>query len=241
MLDLVGTISLIVFAVVLVAALAPSREWRGASRMRLGVGIGAWFLAALGLGIAGAFASPALPVGVAVGLAVFVPVIAGWSIVTRTHGFGIPLPTLVAVHAGRVLGAAFLVLFSMGRLPSTFAHSAGWGDIVTGVSAIPVAWAVQRQVPGWKWLAGIWNAFGMADLLAAVTLGVGSAPGSLVRFIYEPPGAGAIATMPWVLIPAFFVPLFLLTHIAIFGQLVASARTAERKADVGAVHHLPAR
>jgi hypothetical protein len=63
----------------------------------------------------------------------------------------------------------------------------------------------------------------MADLLAAVTLGVGSAPGSLVRFNFEAPGSGAIVAFPWVLIPAFFVPLFLLTHIAVFAGLAASA------------------
>ena len=66
----------------------------------------------------------------------------------------------------------------------------------------------------------------MADLLSAVTLGVGSAPGSLVRFIYEAPGSGAITTFPWALIPAFFVPLFLLTHIAIFAELAAPARAS---------------
>jgi hypothetical protein len=48
-----------------------------------------------------------------------------------------------------------------------------------------------------------------------------------VRFNFEAPGSGAILTFPWVLIPAFFVPFFLLTHVAIFSGLAASARASE--------------
>ena len=227
MLDILGTILLAALAVVLVTVLVPAGERRGAKRTRLAVGIGAWFLVAAVLGATGAFASTVLPVGFAVGIAVFAPVIAGFGLVTRTRGLGIPLTTLVAVHMGRILGASFLLLHWAGRLPSTFAHSAGWGDITTSLVAIPVVWAIKNQVAGWRWIAGAWNLLGLADLLAAVTLGVGSAPGSMVRFIFEAPGAGAIATFPWVLVPAFFVPLYLLTHIAIFAELAASARHAE--------------
>ena len=232
MLDILGTVLLTAFAVVLVVALVPVGLHRG-RRMRLGVGIAAWFIVAAVLGATGAFASPVLPVGVAVGIAVFAPVIAGASIVWRTRGHGVPLTTLVAVHIGRILGAAFLMLYAAGRLPSTFAHSAGWGDIAVGVLAIPVVWAIRHRVAGWRWITGAWNLLGVVDLLTAVTLGVGSAPGSMVRFIYEAPGSGAITAFPWVMIPAFFVPLFLLTHIAIFAELAASAR-APRVAAFGA-------
>jgi len=229
MLDVVGTILLAALAVTLVVTLVLRlREGHGVTRARLAVGLSAWFVVAALLGLAGAFASPALPAGVAVGIAVLAPVIAGAGLVGRTRGHGIPLTTLVAVHVGRVLGAAFLMLYSAGRLPYTFAHSAGWGDIATGVLAIPVVWAIQRQVAGWRWLTAAWNTLGMVDLLAAVTLGVGSAPGSLVRFNFEAPGSGAILMFPWVLIPAFFVPLFLLTHIAVFAGIAASAYAPER-------------
>jgi hypothetical protein len=221
-LDILGTVLLTALAVVLVVALAPAGAHRG-RRARLAFGIAAWFIVAAVLAIAGAFASPALPVGVAVGIAVFAPVIAGSTIVWRTRGHGVPLTRLVAVHVGRILGVAFLLLYAAGRLPYTFAHSAGWGDIATGVLAIPVVWAIHHRVPGWRGFTAAWNLLGLVDLLAAVTLGVGSAPGSLVRFVHEAPGSGAITSFPWVLIPAFFVPLFLLTHVAIFAEL-ASAR-----------------
>lgn len=226
-LDILGTVLLVALAVVLIAALAPAGEHAGLRKPH-GVGIGAWFALAALLGVMGVFASPVLPVGVAVGIAVFAPVILAFGRVARTRGLGIPLTTLVAVHIGRILGVSFLLLYWAGRLPSTFAHSAGYGDIATGVLAIPLVWAIRHRVTGWRWFTGAWNLLGMADLLTAVVLAVGSAPGSLVRFIYETPGSGTVVAFPWVLIPAFFVPLYLLTHIAIFASLAASARASER-------------
>ena len=185
MLDVLGTILLIALAAIFVATLVPRREGHGVTRARLAIALSAWFIVAASLGLAGAFASSRLPAGVAVGIAVLVPVIALAGRVARAQGHGIPLATLVALNSGRVFGVAFLMLYSAGRLPFTFAHSAGWGDIATGLLAIPVAWAIQRQVTGWRWFTGAWNVLGMADLLIAVTLGVGSAPGSLIRFNFE--------------------------------------------------------
>jgi len=244
MLDVIGTILLTAFAVFLVLVLAPAREGHGVTRGRVALGLSAWFITAALLALTGAFASSALPVGVALGIAVFVPVLVGAPIIVRTQAHGVPLATLVGVHAGRVLGAAFLLLYAAGRLPYTFAHSAGWGDIAVGVTALPVMWAIRRQSAGWRWITAAWNVLGMADLLTAVTLGVGSAPGSLVRFNFEPPGSAAIVTFPWALIPAFFVPLFLLTHVGVFAALVASARGSEgapRPRSSEPMQHLPAR
>jgi len=226
MLDLVGTILSLALTAVLVMTLAPARERHGARRSAFAVGIAAWFVAAALLGLAGAFASPALPPTVAVGIAVLAPLLFGAAAVARTQAFGIPLTTLVAVNMGRMVGAAFLLLHAQGRLPRTFAMSAGWGDIATGVLAIPVLWAIQRRVTGWRWMTAAWSALGMTDLLAAVTLAVGSTPGSPLHFIIEPPGTGTLAAFPWVLIPTFFVPLYLLIHIGVFSALAASARAS---------------
>jgi hypothetical protein len=230
MLDILGTVLLTALGAFLVKMLMPAREGHGVTRGRLALGLSAWFVLAAVLAMAGAFASPALPVGVALTIAVFVPVLAGAAIVVRTMSHGIPLTALVGVHVGRILGAAFLMLYAAGRVPYTFAHSAGWGDITVGMLAIPMLWVVRNRPAGWRWMTAAWNALGMADLLAAVTLAVGSAPGSLVRFNFEAPGSGAIAMFPWALIPAFFVPVFLLTHIGVFALLASPARAgAERE------------
>ena len=75
---------------------------------------------------------------------------------------------------------------------------------------------------------GAWNVLGMAvNPSIAVTLGVGSAPGSLIRFNFESAWLGRNRDVSLGAGPAFFVPLYLLMHVAIFAGLVASAHTAK--------------
>jgi hypothetical protein len=142
---------------------------------------------------------------------------------TRRLALGVPLAVLIAANAGRLLGAFFLLLHADGRLSRTFATSAGWGDITAAALSLPVAWLVHRRGPGWRPLALAWNAFGFLDLVMAVTLGIGSQPAFPLRFIFEEPGTALMASLPWLLIPGYLVPLYLLTHLAVFAQLAASA------------------
>ena len=123
-------------------------------------------------------------------------------------------------NVGHILGAFFLVLHEHGRLPPTFAMSAGWGDIAVAVLAIPVAWLAHRRAPSWRSITLAWNVVAFVDLVAAVTLGVASTPGSPVQFIYEDAVPGTIAALPWVLIPGFLVPVYFLTHLALFARLL---------------------
>jgi hypothetical protein len=130
-----------------------------------------------------------------------------------------PLPVLVGVHGIRVLGVSFLILQAGNRLPAPFALEAGWGDIIAGIAAVPVAWLVYRQAQGWRLALTAWNFFGLADLIAAVSLGVLSTPGPLRR-IFAEPGAGLMTSLPWLLIPGFLVPLLITIHLAIFYRLI---------------------
>ena len=182
-----------------------------------------WFTVVAALAASGTFAS--IPAGApALGLAVTLPVVIGvlgatrWSVL-RALALEMPLPVLVAIHAGRILGVFFLLLLAADRLPPTFALIAGWGDIAVAVAALPLAWAIRQDVTGWRPVTYLWNSLGLADLITAVTLGVGSAPDSPVRFIFETPGSGIVASLPWALIPGALVPLYILTHLAIYAQL----------------------
>jgi hypothetical protein len=134
----------------------------------------------------------------------------------------IPLTVLVAVHVGRLLGVEFLLMQAAGRLPSTFAFAAGWGDIAVASAALPLAFAVQRQLRGWRSWVLLWNCLGAADLIVAIALGAGSAAGSPLRFIYEEPSTVLMGALPWFLIPGYLVPLYLITHVAIFFRLLSS-------------------
>ncbi len=230
MLDILGAILLIAGAFVTWQILIRIASPDAGVRRKIATRVALWFAAVVALGALGAFAVPGLGTPL-IGAAVLLPIVAGILMARRTPAIhyrlmNLPIAALIALNVGRAIGVFFLVLQSAGRLPSTFAHSAGWGDIAVAVLAVPVALAAQRRIAGWQALVLAWNTLGFADLITAVTLGVGSSDSPL-RFIAESPASTAVATMPWVLIPAFLVPTFLLIHLVVFAQLrkswVASA------------------
>ncbi len=233
MFDILGTIALTSIAVLLVGALILAGERDGERRSLLALLAVAWFVGIVGLAARGVFSRPTGIGTPAIGAAVVAPILVGLiafarSRSARTFALGIPLTVLVGVHAGRLLGTFFLALHAAGRLPPTFALTAGWGDILVGALAVPLAWTIHRRSRGWRGLALAWNTMALLDLVTAVSLGVGSAPDSPVRFIFESPNSGVLGTLPWVLIPAFMVPLYMLTHAAIFAQLAVGATNEGR-------------
>ena len=110
---------------------------------------------------------------------------------------------LVAVHAWRVIGIAFLWGVSQGILPPAFGIPAGVGDVLIGVTAIPFAYFLRKGF-GWsKYALVVWSVLGIADLVNAVSLGLITAsafPGS------------TMTTSPWVLVPTVGVSLALILH-----------------------------
>jgi hypothetical protein len=227
MIDVVGAITLGVLALATIGVLVLSSPVAPAVRWRLAACAGAWLTAVTALAAAGVFADAGLGTP-AIGLAVVAPVLiltaSAWGVpLLRRLALEIPPAALVAVNGGRLLGIFFLLLHADGRLPRTFATSAGWGDIAVGALALPLAWLVQRRATGWRGLLLAWNTLGFVDLVVAVTLGVGSAPAMPLRFILEEPGSGLMGVLPWLLIPGFLVPVYLLTHLALFAQLRAGS------------------
>jgi hypothetical protein len=55
-----------------------------------------------------------------------------------------------------------------------------------------------------------WNVLGALDLVNAVTLGLLSAPGVPFRVFTVGPGTSALGILPWVMVPAMLVPLYLI-------------------------------
>jgi hypothetical protein len=228
MIDIVGAIVLTAVAFAATGTVIFESPVSTLTARRLAVGTGAWFAVITALAAAGLF-STASGVGTpAIGLAVLVPVVAlalasirGSTL--RRLALGVPLVTLVGVHVTRLVGAYFVLLWAQGRLPVTFATSAGWGDVTVALLAVPIALAVRRRLPGWWGLTLAWNTLGLLDLIVAVALGAGSAASPL-RFIHESPESGATGTLPWLLIPGFLVPFYILTHLAVFAQLAAAGR-----------------
>jgi hypothetical protein len=121
-------------------------------------------------------------------------------------------------HTFRVAAVTFLITMALGHLPALFALPAGLGDIATGIAAPLV---VRKLARGTGRRAALWlNAFGITDLVVAMTLG------ALVGFqvIHTTPSGAPISGMPLALIPTVDVPLLLALHIASVSALIRAPR-----------------
>jgi hypothetical protein len=126
----------------------------------------------------------------------------------------------------------FLLLAAQGRLAGPFPFLAGWGDIITGVFAIPLLFAAVDVKRGGA--TGTWNLFGAADLVLAIFLGVTSAESSPLQLFHSSPGSAAMQHLPWSFVPTVMVPLYLVMHATIWAQL--RARRASAGDEIGVAH-----
>ena len=107
--------------------------------------------------------------------------------------------------------------------PAVFARPAGWGDVLIGVAALPVAYA---YLAGRSWsrpLAVAFNLLGIADLVVAVGTGFLASP-SPFRLFFSQPSTSLMTVLPMVLIPTFLVPFWILVHAASLRALLVAAR-----------------
>ena len=142
----------------------------------------------------------------------------GWGIVTaryiwpelRLRQRAEALRPLLILHSFRFIGLAFLVPGVVSRdLPSSFAHSAAYGDIIAATLALlsllllPIGAGV---VVTW-----IFNLWGTADLLNAFYQAnhAGLLPGQLGATYF---------------IPTVIVPLLMITHVLAFRVLLQHQR-----------------
>ena len=123
-------------------------------------------------------------------------------------------------HTFRMLdGAAFLIIMSLGHLPALFALPAGIGDIAAGLAA-PLAASGLARGAGRR--AALWfNAFGITDLVVALTLGAVTA----YQLIHVTPSGAPISELPLALVPTVGVPLLLAVHITSVSALARDSRT----------------
>lgn len=130
---------------------------------------------------------------------------------------------LVLLHTWRMLGLAFVFLYFAGQLPALFAYLAGIGDalVALGATLLVMTWLDRPVVPAGRGLL-VWNTFGLLDFVVAVSVGVLTRSGA-------PLDMGAVdsnlmGTFPLVMIPAFIVPLFVITHLIIYLQAYHARR-----------------
>jgi hypothetical protein len=123
-------------------------------------------------------------------------------------------------HAFRMTeGAAFLAVMALGHLPALFALPAGLGDVAAGIAAPLVA---RKLANGTGRRAALWfNAFGMTDLVVALTLGALTG----FQLLNVTPSSAPISELPLALIPTATVPVFFALHITSVAALVRAPRT----------------
>ena len=192
------------------------------ARWFVGAALAFWLVLVFLLAQKGAFVRPqqALPfpilLGVTVPLVVFLAAYLG-SDAFRALTLSADLRLLTAIQAWRAGGLGFLALYAHGILPGLFAWPAGLGDIAIGITAPWVMLAVIRQ-PGFmaSRLFVVWNLLGILDLVVAV--GTGALSSGFVAGLAGAVTTAPMARLPLVLIPAYFVPLFIMFHLTALFQ-----------------------
>jgi hypothetical protein len=221
--DILSTIAATGSAVLVGTLLSFALSGTANGRIRVGIGLLLWFLTVVTLGATGALDAYSGAGVVGLGAVIIVPLtllpLAFLAYPpTRAAASALPLAALIAVNIVRVLGVSFILLESAHRLPAPFAPVAGWGDVLVGVTAGPIAWLTLRRAKKARAWVLAWNLVGFVDLLTALALGTTSSPGP-VRMFMDPPGTPIMTTLPWIIIPCFLVPSLEAIHVAIFHRL----------------------
>jgi hypothetical protein len=198
------------------------------SAWRFALGIAAWVVligvvSAAGL-LHGGARPPPVGVLVLVGLALAVAV--ARSRLGARFAHGLPLAAIVGFQAFRLpLELVMHRAASEGTMPVQMSFSGYNFDIVSGASALIVAWLVARgSAP--RWLVAAWAVVSSALLAAIVVIAVVSTP-LFAAFGHAPERLNTwIEWFPFAWLPALLVPAALLGQIVVFRRLAADRVTS---------------
>jgi hypothetical protein len=174
---------------------------------------GLWFVAALVVGFTGALERlhPPEPQAIVIGLtATLIVARLTWRSF-REWLDRLPWQGLVALHLFRFVGADFLVLYRQGELPRDFAVPAGTGDVIVAVLAVLLLAASGFGRKPFRFLL-IWNVLGLADILMVVVEGARSG-------LADPPSMAALLRLPLSLLPTFYVPIVIASHLLLVRKI----------------------
>jgi hypothetical protein len=220
MLDFIGMVVTAALMMLVVNALTVFMDVSRTAKVALAAVIGVWIGLAAAMGEAG-WLTISRPVPV-VGLFVAVPLLAAALATTwapaREAMLSIPMPVMISLNIVRVFAVLFLMLAAEGRLAGPFPYSAAWGDIITGIVAVPMLWLLKDGNARYTTAIAAWNLFGTADLVLAIAFGITSAEGSPLQ-LFPGPGSEAMQHVPWSFVPTVLVPIWLILHGIIAVQL----------------------
>lgn len=132
----------------------------------------------------------------------------------RTWLHTVELRYLFLPHLVRFVGVAFLILVSRGVLVREFVPI-GWGDTIAAIGAVVLLLTRPRlSTPAGWWSVFAWNCFGLADMVVLIVTGIRSGSAAPEQF-------ALFRQLPFGLLPTFFVPLIIATHVFLFIRLFA--------------------
>jgi hypothetical protein len=205
------------------ATAAPPERTRARTALAA-LGIAAWLgttgvLAAAGLIARLAFPPPLLLLLLgAVGLTLCVALSPLGALLAR----GLPLSVLVGYQAFRILVELLLHRgYVEGFVPPQMTYVGLNFDVLTGISALAVAWAVHAGRLGRRGVA-VWNVVGLLLLANIVTVAMLSLPSPL-RVFRNAPSNSWVMHAPWVWLPTVLVQAALLGHLLVFRALRSRA------------------
>lgn len=109
-------------------------------------------------------------------------------------------------------------LFVHQAIPELMTFAGRNFDILAGITAPFIAYfGLQKQVISKKWIL-IWNILSLGLLINIIINALLSAPTVLQQFAFEQPNI-AIGHFPFILLPAFIVPMVLLCHFTSIRRL----------------------
>ena len=131
---------------------------------------------------------------------------------------GMNLEWCVLLHSIRILVELNLYcLFLYKQVPALMTFEAGNLDILVGLSAPFIWWAFSSRTIGRRGLL-IWNSVCLLSVLNAFVRAMLSAPFQFQRFAFDQPTI-AIFSFPFILLPAFIVPVAIFCHLVVFRKL----------------------
>lgn len=128
----------------------------------------------------------------------------------------ISLPALTAMELYRLGGLVFLWMGAERLMPPQLGLITGLSDTFIGITALPLAWALARRVPGIRNIAILWHSFGIADFVIAISL----VSLSFMDVLALQPDPVMMGFHPLALIALFQVPLSIGIHLLALRQLL---------------------
>jgi len=127
---------------------------------------------------------------------------------------------LVGLQVFRVAVEIFLDLgYRAGFVPVQMTLEGRNFDVITGLTALPMAWLVAKQKAP-HWLIYAWNTMGLALLLNVMVIAALSMPTPLRHFHNEPANT-FVTYFPYVWLPLYLVQVAWMSHLLIFRAVKA--------------------